>query len=92
MYRGGWRFAIRKPPGEGKEADMAKLSVVKGSKTATSVIGNRIYAFARETKGCWVYAWADAPDETPDWAKKWYILKSDYPVKPGDHLDVTMAV
>jgi len=65
----------------------------------------RRYVLARETKGCWLYDWqmapaskADAekegyaPQGTPDWARKWYVLKSDYPQgMPGKTLMVTIT-
>jgi hypothetical protein len=64
---------------------MAKDTVVE------KWVDERVYAQARETKGTWVYAWDNAPPETPDWAKKWYILKSDHPVSPGKKLKVTIT-
>jgi hypothetical protein len=71
-----------------KETKMAtKTAAVKTAKT----IGERIYNQARVTKGCWLYDWANAPAGTPDWAKKWYLLKSDYPVDPGPTIKVTMT-
>jgi hypothetical protein len=60
------------------------------TKAATEV---RSYVLSRETKGTWVYAWEDAPAETPDWAKKWYILKplGNNPKNPGGRLKVTIT-
>jgi hypothetical protein len=50
----------------------------------------RVYALSRETKGSWVYMWDNAPKDTPDWAKKWYVLKSDQPMSIS-RLVVTIA-
>jgi hypothetical protein len=66
---------------------MAKVTVLKAAKT----IGERVYNQSKETKGCWLYMWADAPAETPDWAKKWYLLKSEFPTNPGPTIKVTMT-
>jgi hypothetical protein len=68
-----------------------KTNVVKLPGTA-KVIGERVYNQARETKGCWLYEWANPPTGTPDWARKWYILKADFPANPGPTIKVTMSV
>lgn len=67
---------------------MAKLSVVKNPAMKPE---ERLYALARETKGCWVYMWEAPPEGTDDWARKWYVLKRDFPVCPGNTLKVTIA-
>jgi hypothetical protein len=51
----------------------------------------REYKLDRETKGCWVYMWSNPKEQTEDWARKWYVLKRDYPVCPGNTLKVTIA-
>lgn len=67
---------------------MAKvLSMPKTAKT----VGTRVYNQSKETKGCWLYSWADCPADTPDWAKKWYLLKTEFPTNPGPTITVTMT-
>ena len=53
-------------------------------------LSKRTYNLSKETKGTWLYMWADAPQDTPEWACKWYLLKSEYPVCPGAALTVTI--
>jgi hypothetical protein len=62
------------------------------AKTAkeTKLVGTRTYALSKETKGCWLYSWENAPADTPDWAKKWYLLKSEFATNPGPKIVVMM--
>jgi len=64
---------------------MAKVIGMTGArKPEAKTIGERTYNQARETKGCWLYEWANPPTGTPDWARKWYILKNEAPVGPSE--------
>lgn len=69
---------------------MAKVVAMKRTAAKAAPIP-RVYALARETRGTWLMEWQNAPADTPDWAKKWYLLKSDFPVLPHRTVTVRMT-
>ena len=52
----------------------------------------KTYTFDRDTKGTWVYMIDGEEGERHSGSNAIYLLKTEYPNKPGDKLSVTVNI
>jgi len=53
---------------------------------------SHVFTFVRETKGTWVYEVKLAAGERISGNNQVYLLKSEYPTKPGEKVEVSYKV
>jgi hypothetical protein len=69
------------------ETTMAKAAVKATNKTFTNTL-----KYERETKGTWVYILDVAEGERKSGSNAVYLLKSEYPTRPGETVTVNYTI